>query len=251
VLLDASDAVHGDLGVMSPGDVVLLLSYSGKTDELLHLISHIRRFDNKVIVLTGYPESPVGRLADVVVNVGIPQEACPLNLAPTSSTTAMLVMGDALAMVLLEARGFKREDFASFHPGGTIGRNLLLTVADVMRPLQQVAVCRSKDPVDVALAEISAKRCGAAIVIHPTGKLAGVYTHGDFARGYQADREIGKRPLDDVMTRRPISVRVDKLAVDVLNIFQKNRIEDLIVVDSKAKPVGLIDIQDLTKHRII
>lgn len=251
VILDASDAVHGDLGVLSRGDVVILLSYSGRTDELLQLIPHIRRFENKIIALTGHPSSPVAKLADVHLNIAVRQEACPLNLAPTSSTTAMLVMGDALAMVLLEARGFKREDFASFHPGGAIGRNLLLTARDVMRPLSRVAVCRISDPVDAALREISAKRCGAAIVCTPKGKLAGIYTHGDFARSYQQDRAIGQVPLRKVMTRKPITVLADQLAVEVLNIFEKNRIEDLIVIGPDAKPIGLVDIQDLTRHRII
>ncbi|GAB4240169.1 MAG: KpsF/GutQ family sugar-phosphate isomerase [Candidatus Methylacidiphilales bacterium] len=251
VILDASDAVHGDLGLLGRGDVVILLSYSGQSDELIQLVPHIRRFGNKIIALTGNPRSPVATLADVHLNIAVSKEACPLNLAPTSSTTAMLVMGDALAMVLLEARGFKREDFANFHPGGAIGRNLLLTAASVMRPLSQVAVCRVTDPVDTALNEISAKRCGAVIVQTVRGKLAGVFTHGDFARSYQANRSIGKTPLHKVMTRQPISVRADQLVAEVLNIFEKNRIEDLIVVDANAKPIGLIDIQDLTRHRII
>ncbi|MFQ3671387.1 MAG: KpsF/GutQ family sugar-phosphate isomerase [Verrucomicrobiia bacterium] len=251
VILDASDAVHGDLGVLSRGDVVILLSYSGRTDELLQLVPHIRRFENKIIAVTGNAKSPLAKLADVHLDIAVGKEACPLNLAPTSSTTAMLVMGDALAMVLLEVRGFRREDFASFHPGGAIGRNLLLTAADVMRPLEQVAVCRLTDPVDTALREISAKRCGAAIVCSAGGKLAGVYTHGDFARSYQADRSIGQAPLRKVMTRDPITVGASQLAVEVLNIFEKNRIEDLIVIDGNARPVGLIDIQDLTRHRII
>jgi arabinose-5-phosphate isomerase len=183
----------------------------------------------------------------------VEKEACPLNLAPTTSTTAMLVLGDALAMVLLEERGFKKEDFARFHPGGSLGRHLLLGVRDVMRPISQVAVCREIDTVRRALAEISRKRCGAAIVTTAAGRLAGIYTHGDFARGYQDDRDglIGDLPLKKVMTPRPICVPVDKLAVDVLNILAQHRIEDLIVVDRGRKPVGLIDVQDLTKVKLL
>lgn len=251
VLLDAVNAVHGDLGVVAKGDLLIILTYSGETEEIVRILPALRRSQNKIIALTGNPNSTVGKQADVHLDVSVEKEACPLNLAPTSSTTAMLVLGDALAMVLLEARGFKREDFAFFHPGGTIGRHLLLKVENVMRAITAVAVCKKTDPIHQVLGEMNSKRCGAAIVVEKSGRLAGIYTHGDFVRGYQQNRNIGSLPIGDFMTRNPISVQVDSLAVEVLNIFEKNRIEDLIVINKAGKPVGLIDVQDLTKVNIM
>lgn len=251
VLLDAVNAVHGDLGVVTKGDLLIILTYSGETEEIVRILPALRRSQNKIIALTSNPQSTVGKQADVHLDVSVEKEACPLNLAPTSSTTAMLVLGDALAMVLLEARGFKREDFAFFHPGGTIGRHLLLKVENVMRAITAVAVCRKSDPIQQVLSDMNSKRCGAAIVVEKSGKLAGIYTHGDFVRGYQQNRNIGSLPIGDFMTRNPISVHIDSLAVEVLNIFEKNRIEDLIVINKAGKPVGLIDVQDLTKVNIM
>ncbi len=181
----------------------------------------------------------------------VPREACPLNLAPTSSSTATLAVGDALAMVLLEARGFKKEDFAKFHPGGSIGRNLLLKVQDIMRPAEQMAILPGTATVNEALALLAKKRAGAAAVVDGRGRLAGIYTHGDFTRGYQKDVRIGDTKLAGVMTAKPITVRVDKLAVEVLNLFEANRIDDLVVVDRLNRPVGLVDAQDLARFKLI
>jgi arabinose-5-phosphate isomerase len=251
VVLNALNATHGDLGLIAKGDLVIALSFRGETEELLRILPGIKRQSSTLIAITGNPQSTLALAADIHLHIPITREACPFNLAPTTSTTAMLVLGDALAMVLLEQRGFKKEDFARYHPGGSIGRHLLLGVRDIMRPITQVAVCRQTDNVRRALAEISAKRCGAAVVVTARGTLAGIYTHGDFARGYQQNPRIGDLPLSKVMTLRPVSVPVDKLAVDVLNILGQHRIEDLIVVDRAKKPVGLIDVQDLTKVKLI
>lgn len=251
VVLNPLNATHGDLGLIGKNDAVLALSFSGETEELLRILPGIKRDAATLIAITGKPQSSLARAADITLHIPVTREACPLNLAPTTSTTAMLVLGDALAMVLLEQRGFKKEDFARLHPGGSIGRHLLLGVRDVMRPLAQVAVCRETDTVRQALAEISTKRCGAAIITNARGRLTGIYTHGDFARGYQNDPSIGNLPLKKVMTPSPVTVPVDKLAVDVLNILGQHRIEDLIVVDRAHKPVGLIDVQDLTKVKLI
>jgi arabinose-5-phosphate isomerase len=163
----------------------------------------------------------------------------------------MLAVGDALAMVLLEARGFKKEDFATFHPGGTLGRNLLLKVEEIMRTREQMAILPGSATVNEALALIAQKRAGAIAVTGKTGQLAGIYTHGDFTRGYQKDVHIGHARLADVMTPKPITVRVDKLAVEVLNLFEAHRIGDLIVVDRKNHPVGLVDAQDLAKVKLL
>jgi arabinose-5-phosphate isomerase len=163
----------------------------------------------------------------------------------------MLAIGDALAMVLLEARGFRKEDFATFHPGGTLGRNLLLKVEDVMRKRDQMAVLPGHATVNEALDLIARKRAGAVAVVDKKGALAGIYTHGDFTRGYQKDVNIGRARLANVMTPKPITVRVDKLAVEVLNIFESHRIGDLIVVDRRNQPVGLVDAQDLAKVKLL
>jgi arabinose-5-phosphate isomerase len=251
VVLDAVNASHGDLGMISQGDLVLILSYSGETEEVSRIIPSLKRIGARILTLTGNPQSTLAREADITIDVHVPREACPLNLAPTSSSTAMLAVGDALAMVLLEARGFKKEDFATFHPGGSLGRNLLLKVEEIMRPREQMAILPGTATVNEALALLAGKRSGAAAVVDPRGRLIGIYTHGDFTRGYQKDVHIGRARLIDVMTARPITVRVDKLAVEVLNLFEANRIDDLVVVDRQNHPVGLVDAQDLARYKLI
>lgn len=251
VTLDPVDAVHGDLGVVSRKDLILVLSYSGNTDELLRVVPLIKRQGVPILVMTGNPRSNLARQSDVVLDVSVDQEACPLNLAPTSSTTAMLAMGDALAMVLLQSRGFRREDFAQLHPAGSIGRDLLLPVQEIMRPRKSIPICTEKTSVAKALSQITAKRCGAALVVDAKGKLAGIYTHGDFVRGFQKDAAIGKRALAAVMTKRPITISLGSLAAKALHIFETHRIEDLVVVDAAHRPVGLVDSQDLTRFRLL
>jgi arabinose-5-phosphate isomerase len=251
VMLDAVNASHGDLGMVSSGDLVLILSYSGETEEISRLLPSLRRIGARIVALTGNPRSTLAREAEIHVNVQVPREACPLNLAPTSSSTATLAVGDALAMVLLEARGFKKEDFATFHPGGTLGRNLLLKVEDIMRTREQMAILTGLATVNEALDLIARKRAGAVAVTDRQGRLRGIYTHGDFTRGYQKDVHIGRARLADVMTPNPITVRVDKLAVEVLNLFEAHRIGDLIVVDRRRHPVGLVDAQDLAKVKLL
>ena len=251
VTLDPVDAAHGDLGVVSKKDIILVLSYSGSTDELLRVIPLLKRLGTPTILMTGNLRSHLARQSDVILDVSVQQEACPLNLAPTSSTTAMLAMGDALAMVLLESRGFRREDFARLHPAGAIGRDLLLPVSEIMRPRASVPICGTETPVSKALSEITAKRCGAAIVLDAKGKVAGIYTHGDFVRGFQKDPQIGQRPLRAVMTKNPVTIPMGSLAAKALHIFETHRIEDLVVVDASRRPVGLVDAQDLTRFRLL
>lgn len=251
VALDAVNAAHGDMGILVPGDALLILSYSGETEEIVRLLPNFKRPDVKIIALTGNAKSPIAREADVHLDVFVEREACPLNLAPTASTTAMVAMGDALAMTLLEERGFQKEDFAVNHPGGTIGRNLLLKVDRIMRPLEKVAVCAAKDTVRDAISRMSEKRCGAVIITKPDGTLAGIFTHGDFARAFQKSADVGSKTLDSLMTPNPICVQVDNLAVQVLNTFSKHQIQDLIVLDALRRPVGLVDVQDLTKMELM
>ncbi len=251
VVLDAVNASHGDLGMISNGDLILILSYSGETEEVARLIPSLKRIGARIVALTGNPKSTLAREAELHIDVHVTREACPLNLAPTASSTAMLAVGDALAMVLLEARGFNKEDFATFHPGGNIGRNLLLKVEDLMRTKEQMAILAGTATVNEALALLAKNRAGAAAIVDSRGQLMGIYTHGDFTRGYQKDVNIGQSRLADVMTARPITVRVDKLAVEVLNLFEANRIDDLVVVDRQHRPVGLVDAQDLARFKLI
>lgn len=251
VLLDVGDALHGDLGVVGPGDVAIMLSYSGETSELLNLLPHVKRFGLPVIAITGAKESTLARNADVTLDVHVTQEACPLNLAPTSSTTAMLVLCDALAMALLEARGFQAEDFARLHPGGSLGRALLTRVSDVMRRGEQLANITPATTVREGLQAMTKARSGAAVVANADGTLAGVFTHGDFVRAFQRDNAIADKPVSNFMTPRPVSIQADKLAAEVLATLQTFRVDDIVVVDDAGRPVGMVDTQDLTRLRLI
>jgi arabinose-5-phosphate isomerase len=251
VYLNCVNAMHGDLGLVREGDALLMLSYSGETEEMVRMLPALTRESVSLIAVTGNPRSTLAQHAQVHLNVRVRREACPLNLAPTSSTTAMLAMGDALAMVLLEARGVRREDFARFHPGGSIGKTLLLRATDVMRPQDRLARLSGSATVTEALGAMSRARAGAAVIVDRAGKLQGIFTHGDFARLYQKSSAVGGQSLREVMTRRPITVRDTALAVEALRIFEKHQIDDLLVVDHKGHPVGLIDAQDLARHKLV
>lgn len=251
VVLDSQNALHGDLGLLSDGDAVLALSYSGETRELLDLLPFIKRFDVKIITLTGNIASTLARFSEVVLDTSVEREACPLNLAPTSSSTAMLVMGDALAMVLLESRGFTEEDFARFHPGGSLGKALLTRVADIMRSDVDLPTVPEDANVFAALDAMNRARAGACLILDTGGGLAGIFTHGDFARSFRIDPLLGDKPVALLMTRKPITVQSDSLAVEVLRTLGKNRIDDIVVLDSDRKPVGLIDTQDLARLKIV
>ncbi|HSP42985.1 MAG TPA: KpsF/GutQ family sugar-phosphate isomerase [Luteolibacter sp.] len=251
VVMDSTNALHGDLGILNDGDTVLALSYSGETRELLDLLPFIKRFEVKVIALTGNPQSTLARLSDVTLDTSVDREACPLNLAPTSSSTAMLAMGDALAMVLLEARGFTEEDFARYHPGGSLGRALLTRVSDIMRSDAALPTVGEDADVYAALDAMNRARAGACLILAADGRLAGIFTHGDFARSFRKDPLLGDKPVAELMTRRPVTVRADALAVEVLRTIGENRIDDIVVLDGNDKPVGLIDTQDLARLRIV
>jgi arabinose-5-phosphate isomerase len=251
VVLDSQNALHGDLGLLSDGDAVLALSYSGETRELLDLLPFIKRFDVKLIALTGSSDSTLSRFSEVTLDTSVEREACPLNLAPTSSSTAMLVMGDALAMVLLESRGFSEADFARFHPGGSLGRALLTRVSDIMRADAELPIVVEGANVFAALDAMSRARAGACLILDGDGGLAGIFTHGDFARSFREDPLLGEKPVAQLMTRRPITVQSDALAVEVLKTLGQNRIDDIVVLDAQGKPAGLIDTQDLARLKIV
>jgi arabinose-5-phosphate isomerase len=251
VVLDSVDALHGDIGVINDGDCVLALSYSGETDELSRILPAIKRFDVAVIAMTSQTKSSLARHSDIVLRVNVKKEACPFNLAPTSSTTAMLALGDALAMAVLQARGFRRHDFAKFHPSGAIGRAVLSRARDIMRSGPRNAVAEQHLPVRDALLLMTQAKSGSLSVVDRRGKLVGVFTDGDFRRRMAADGDLLSRPLKGVMTRHPVCIREDALAVEALKIFDQRNIDDLIVVNARHEPAGLIDSQDLPKLKIM
>ena len=251
VVLDSQNALHGDLGILSDGDIILALSYSGETEELINLLPFIKRFEVKVISLTGNTTSTLAKFSDTVLDTSVEREACPLNLAPTSSSTAMLVMGDALAMVLLETRGFTENDFARFHPGGSLGKALLTKVRDIMRSDQQLPTVDLNADVFAAIDAMNKARSGACLILNQNGTLGGIFTHGDFARCFRKDPLLGDKPVADLMTKEPISIKADDLAVEVLKTLGQSRIDDLVVLDEHGKPVGLVDTQDLARLKIV
>jgi arabinose-5-phosphate isomerase len=251
VVLNSVDALHGDLGILNDGDLIIALSYSGESDELLNLVPAMKRFSVKIIAITGGPKSSLARYGDVILNVRVPKEACPFNLAPTASTTAMLVMGDALAMAVLQARGFNEKDFAKHHPAGAIGRAMLVKVGDIMRSGTRNAVAHETFPVKEALMVMTRAKSGSLSVTNAKGKLVGVFTDGDFRRHMALDGNLLAQPLKQVMTRNPICIREDALAQEALKIFNERNIDDLIVVNGKKEPVGLVDSQDLPKLKLM
>lgn len=250
VVLNSQDALHGDLGLLDQNDVVLAMSYSGETPELINLLPHLKKLEIKIVALTSKPKSTLGKHADYVLDTSVEKEACPLNLAPTSSSTAMLVLGDAIAMVLLEARGFTKEEFARFHPGGTLGKALLTSVTDIMRSGDEIAMINQSGKVLQALKEMSDKKTGACIIMNGED-MAGILTHGDFVRSYTQDHTVGEKNIKEVMTKNPISITEGLLAVEAIAVLREHRIDDLVVLSKDGKPIGIIDSQDLAKHKLI
>ena len=251
VVLNSVDALHGDLGIVNDGDVILALSYSGESEELLNLLPALKRFSVRIISLTGNLKSSLARHSDVALNIKVPKEACPFNLAPTSSTTATMVMGDALAMAVLQARGFKQKDYARLHPSGAIGRAMLLKVGDIMRSGNRNAVAGESLTVKEALLLMTRAKSGSLSVVNARGKLIGVFTDGDFRRHMAGDENLLSRQLKKVMTQNPVCIRDDALATEALKIFNERNIDDLIVVNARHQPVGLVDSQDLPKLKIV
>ncbi len=251
-VLNCQDALHGDLGLVNDGDCLIAMSYSGETGELLRLLPHLKRKRIQIIAITGKPESTLAETADCVLNIQVTREACPLNLAPTSSSTNTLVMGDALAMVLLESRGFTKENFAELHPGGSLGRALLMRAQDIMRQQPHIAVINENSTITEAIAEMSRARAGAVIITASDGSLAGVFTQGDFTRAFQSGQaQLGDAKVSDFMTRDPVTTSDTSLVGEVLKQLELYRIDDLIVLDGQKRPIGMIDTQDLTRLRVV
>lgn len=245
VFLHPVEALHGDLGIVQKRDLMLALSYSGETDELIGMLKPARRIGMALAGITGSAASSLGKICDLVVEMAVPQEACPFNLAPTTTTTALLALGDALAMALLQERGFTKDDYGRLHPGGAIGRMVTLTVGDIMRSGDRMAVVRPDQKVREALLMMTRARCGAAIVTDAAGNLLGIFTDGDFRRRAEEDLAVLDCEVGKVMTPDPVAVNLNALAVEVPKVVEERRISDVIVVDDDRRVVGLIDVQDL------
>ncbi len=247
------EASHGDLGMITDADVVLALSNSGETDELLTIIPALKRQGNALIVMSGRPRSTAAQLADVHLDVSVPEEACPLGLAPTSSTTAALVMGDALAVALLEARGFTSEDFARSHPAGDLGRRLLLHIRDVMHGGDDVPRVDANASLTEALVEMSRKRLGMTTIVDPAdGRLLGVFTDGDLRRALDDARiDLRQTGVAELMSRTPKTIAPDQLAAEAAHLMETHQISALVVVDDAQRVVGALNIHDLLRARVV
>jgi len=255
LFLHPAEGIHGDLGMVTRGDAVIALSNSGETEEIARMLPSLKRLGIKIIALTGNPESTLAKNSDVVIEVGVKEEACPLGLAPTASTTATLAMGDALAVVLLDQRGFREEDFACFHPGGALGKKLLLRVRDLMHTGDDVPVVSEGTLIKDAIYEISSKKMGVTAVVNAAGKLVGVISDGDLRRWMEKTEKTGENLLakeaKEIMTRKPKIARKDSLAAEAVSIMEKNSITCLIVADADAKPEGVIHLHDLLKAGVV
>ncbi len=242
-----AEAIHGDLGRVTKNDVIIALSNSGETEELTRLLPVIKRIGARLIAITGKRKSSLAKHSDVTLDVSVEREACTLNLAPTSSTTAMLAMGDALAVVLTERKHFKESDFALLHPGGQLGRRLLLGVRDLMRTGPNNPIVRETARVKEVLLAITRARAGCASIVDGRGRLVGIFTDGDLRRQFKSKKNLAEQFVRGVMTRNPKTVAVDRLAAEAASLMRDFRIDELVVVDSAHKPVGLLDVQDLLK----
>ena len=250
--LHPGEASHGDLGMVKDIDVVLLLSNSGETEEIMMIVPALKRQGNRVIAMTGRPGSRLAQIADVHLDASATEEACPLGLAPTSSTTTALVLGDALAVAMLEARGFTADDFARSHPAGALGRRLLLHIRDVMHSGDEVPRVREGASLSETLVEMSRKRLGMSAIVDADNKLLGLYTDGDLRRTLDdASIDVRATPIAKVMTRNPKVIDADALAVEAAQLMEAHKINALLVIDSERRVVGALNIHDLLRARVV
>lgn len=245
------EAMHGDLGILTSRDLLLALSFSGETEELLAVLPSAKRFSVPVVAITGKADSTLAQISDLAVIVPVAEEACPFNLAPTSSTTATLVLGDALAMVLMEANQFSREDYGLRHPAGSIGRTVTLRIADVMRGSDRTPMAPPEMSVKDALLAMTRLRSGSVLVVDPQQHLLGIFTDGDFRRHAQVSLDVLRETIGQVMTPNPIRLRADHMAVEILKLLETREIDDIPVVDADNRVQGLVDIQDLPKFKLL
>jgi len=251
VFLHPVEAMHGDLGLFTENDLLIALSYSGETDEVLCVLPAAKRLGVSVVAITGNAESRLARWCDLTVLMPVPKEACPFNLAPTTSTTALLALGDALAIVLLQQRGFGASDYAKLHPGGAIGQSVSLSVGDIMRSGERFPRVSRDTPVREALVKMTGARCGCVAVVDSDERLLGIFTDGDFRRHIMADAGLLEAPVGSVMTEGPVTVRADAMAIELLRILETRKIDDVLAVDERGRAVGLVDVQDLARFKLM
>ncbi|MGN0867472.1 MAG: SIS domain-containing protein [Oligosphaeraceae bacterium] len=251
VFLHPVEAMHGDLGVVSPQDLLLAVSYSGETDELLRVLPAVKRMGVPIVGITGKSESRLGTFSDMVVPMPVEREACPFNLAPTTTTTALLALGDALALVLLDCQNFQLSDYAKNHPAGAIGRTITLTVKDCMRTGESCAVVQPRATVREALLAMTKARDGAVAIVDGENRLLGIFTDGDFRRAMTANDQVLQAPIETVMTRNPVSIHQGQMAVEILKLIEHRKIDDVVAVDDEGRFVGMVDIQDLPKFKVM
>jgi len=251
VFMHPVEARHGDLGMIQKNDLLIALSYSGETEELLAVLNPAKRLGVELVSITGNGESTLAKMSDLVVGMPVPREACPFNLAPTTTTTALLVLGDALALVLLDLHGFTKSDYGRLHPGGAIGRMVTMRAQDLMRKLENSALVSPRSTVRETIYAMSHARCGSAIITDENGGLLGIFTDGDFRRLAEREDKVLELVMADVMTKNPVSVRADALAVEVLKVLEKRHIDDVVVTDENGKVAGFIDVQDLPGLKIM
>jgi len=251
LFLHSAEAVHGDLGMVTKDDVVVAISNSGETEEITKLLSTIKKIGAKLIALTGNLGSTLAKNSDVALDVGVDKEACPLGLAPTASTTAMLAMGDALAVAVSDKKGFRHEDYAFYHPGGALGKRLLLKVEDIMRTGAENPVVGKDRSVKEVLLAITEARAGAASIVSDEGILAGIFTDGDLRRHLEQDPDLVRKKVAQVMTGAPKTITKDRLAAEAFKTLKEHKIDELPVVDEANRPIGMIDVQDLLKAGLV
>lgn len=251
VFMHPVEAMHGDLGIVSPQDLLLAVSYSGETDELLRVLPAVKRMAVPIVAITGKTDSRLAEFSDMVVPMPVEREACPFNLAPTTTTTALLALGDALAMVLLDCQDFQLSDYAMNHPAGAIGRTITLTVRDCMRTGEHCASVHPGTSVRDALLAMTKARDGAVAIVDNADKLLGIFTDGDFRRAMTANDNILHAPIESVMTPNPISINQKQMAVEILKLLERKKIDDVTVVDDNGRFVGMVDIQDLPKFKVM
>jgi arabinose-5-phosphate isomerase len=249
--LHSAEAIHGDLGRVRKTDVVIAISNSGETEEIVRLIPNVKKIGTRLIAMTGNARSTLAKNSDALLDVSIKEEACPLGLAPMASTTTMLAMGDALCAALIDKRGFRRTDFAFLHPGGSLGKRLLLKVEDIMRKGAQNPIVKENAKVKSVLLKITAARAGSATVVDAKGKLKGIFTDGDLRRHLREETDLSKKKVKDVMTKNPKSLKKGRLAVEALRILREYKIDEIPIVDERGRAIGLVDVQDLLKAGLV
>jgi len=249
--LHPAEALHGDLGRVTRNDVIIAFSNSGETEEVVRLLPIIKKIGAKLIAVTGKKRSTLAMNSDYVIDSSVDKEACPMGLAPTTSTTAMLALGDALAIALFERKGFQPKDFALYHPGGALGKRLLLKVEDIMRAKSRTPIVKKDVKVKDVLLKITKLRAGSASVVDSKGKLIGIFTDGDLRRHFESAEDLLHSRVSDVMTRSPVTITPDRLAAEAFDILTARKIDEIPVVDKNGRPVGILDVQDILKAGLV